>query len=84
MASALWHFEPTLDKAIAEVKAGTFKAADYGVYSFMKNGGCSIAPLGSYEGKVPDEVMAKVAEKQKAIKDGSFTVEIDDSEPKSN
>ena len=36
VASALWHFEPTLDKAIAEVKAGTFKAADYGVYSFMK------------------------------------------------
>ncbi|MEP9398552.1 BMP family protein [Mesorhizobium sp. KR2-14] len=84
VASALWHFEPTLDKAIAEVKAGTFKAADYGVYSFMKNGGCSIAPLGTFEGKVPAEVMAKVAEKEKAIKDGSFTVEIDDSEPKSN
>ncbi len=84
VASALWHFEPTLDKAIAEVKAGTFKAADYGVYSFMKNGGCSLAPLGTFEGKVPAEVMAKVAEKEKAIKDGSFTVEIDDSEPKSN
>jgi basic membrane lipoprotein Med (substrate-binding protein (PBP1-ABC) superfamily) len=84
VASALWHFEPTLDKAIAEVKAGTFKAADYGVYSFMKNGGCSLAPLGTFEGKVPAELMAKVAEKEKAIKDGSFTVEIDDSEPKSN
>ena len=84
VASALWHFEPTLDKAIAEVKAGTFKAADYGVYSFMKEGGCSLAPLGTFEGKVPAEVMAKVAEKEKAIKDGSFTVAIDDSEPKSS
>lgn len=83
VASALWHFEPTLDKAIAEVKAGTFKADDYGVYSFMKAGGCSLAPLGAFEGKVPAEVMAKVAEKEKAIKDGSFTVEIDDNEPKS-
>ena len=36
VASALWHFEPTLDKAIAEVKAGRFKAADYGIYSTMK------------------------------------------------
>ena len=36
VASALWHFEPTLDAAIAAVKAGVFKAADYGVYSFMK------------------------------------------------
>ena len=84
VASALWHFEPTLDKAIAEVKAGTFKAADYGVYSFMKEGGCSLAPLGTFEGKVPAEVVAKVAEKEKAIKDGSFTVAIDDTEPKSS
>ena len=84
VASALWHFEPTLDKAIAEVKAGTFKAADYGLYSFMKEGGCSLAPLGTFEGKVPAEVMAKVAEKEKAIKDGSFTVEINDTEPKSS
>ncbi|WP_202330738.1 BMP family protein [Mesorhizobium sp. L-8-3] len=83
VASALWHFEPTLDKAIAEVKAGTFKADDYGVYSFMKNGGCSLAPLGTFEGKVPDAVKAKVAEKENAIKDGSFTVEINDGEPKS-
>jgi basic membrane lipoprotein Med (substrate-binding protein (PBP1-ABC) superfamily) len=84
VASALWHFEPTLDKAIAEVKAGTFKAEDYGVYSFMKNGGSSLAPLGTFEGKVPADVMAKVAEKEKAIKDGSFTVEINDAEPKSS
>ncbi len=84
VSSALWHFEPTLDKAIAEVKAGSFKADDYGVYSFMKAGGCSLAPLGTFEGKVPAEVVAKVAEKEKAIKDGSFTVEVNDNEPKSS
>jgi basic membrane protein A len=84
VASALWHFEPTLDKAIAEVKAGTFKADDYGVYSFMKAGGCSLSPLGTFEGKVPADVMAMVAAKEKAIKDGSFTVAINDEEPKSS
>jgi basic membrane lipoprotein Med (substrate-binding protein (PBP1-ABC) superfamily) len=84
VASALWHFEPTLDKAIGEVKGGTFKADDYGVYSFMKAGGCSLAPLGTFEGKVPADIVAKVAEKEKAIKDGSFTVEINDAELKSN
>lgn len=84
VASALWHFEPTLDKAIAEVKAGTFKAADYGVYSFMKDGGSSLAPLGTFEDKVPAEVKALVAEKEAAIKAGTFTVEINDEEPKSN
>jgi len=83
VASALWHFEPTLDTAIAKVKEKSFTAEDYGVYSFMKHGGSSLAPLGTFEGKVPAEVMAKVAEREKAIKDGSFTVEIDDNEPKS-
>ncbi|MBD9641011.1 BMP family protein [Ensifer sp. ENS07] len=83
VASALWHFEPTLDKAISEVKAGAFKADDYGIYSFMKNGGCSLAPFGTFESKVPDAIKGKVAEKEKMIKDGSFAVEINDAEPKS-
>ncbi|MEO3384660.1 BMP family protein [Mesorhizobium sp. CAU 1741] len=84
VASAIWHFEPTLDKAIAEVKAGTFTAADYGVYSFMKEGGCSLAPLGTFEDKVPDNIKAMVADKEAAIKAGTFVVEINDEEPTSN
>jgi basic membrane lipoprotein Med (substrate-binding protein (PBP1-ABC) superfamily) len=84
VVSALWHFEPTMAAAIANVKAGTFVADNYGVYSYMKNGGCSISPLGTFEGKVPEAAMALVAERQAAILDGSFTVEIDDSEPTSS
>src|SRR5690606_10014315 len=84
VASALWHFEPTLDHAIEQVNAGAFKAEDYGLYSFMKAGGCTLAPLGSFEGKVPDEVKALVAEKEAAIKAGTLTVEINDDEPKSS
>lgn len=84
VASALWHFEPTLDKAIAEVRAGTFTAADYGVYSFMREGGASMAPLGTFEDKISAEIKALVAEKEAAIKDGSFTVEINDEEPTSS
>lgn len=84
VASALWHFEPTLNAAIEAVNGGTFKAANYGEYSFMKAGGSSLAPLGTFEGKVPAEVMAMVAAKEAAIKDGSFAVTIDDNEPKSS
>jgi len=84
VASALWHFEPTLDAAIAKVKAGEFKAENYGLYSFMKEGGCSLAPLGTFEGKVPQEALDLVAEKEAAIKSGDFTVEINDEEPKSS
>jgi len=84
VASALWHFEPTLNAAIEAINTGSFKAANYGDYSFMKAGGSSLAPLGTFEGKVPAEVMAKVAEKEAAIMDGSFIVTIDDTDPKSS
>jgi basic membrane protein A and related proteins len=84
VASALWHFEPTLDAAIAAVKGGTFKADDYGRYSFMKEGGCSLSPLGTFEGKVPADVMAKVTKRVDDIKSGAVTTTIDDNEPKSS
>ena len=84
VASAIWHFEPTLDAAIAAVKAGNFTAADYGVYSFMKEGGASLAPFGTFEGKIPQEALDLIAERTKAIKAGEYTVEINDEEPKSS
>ena len=84
VASAIWHFEPTFDAAVAAVKAGTFTAENYGTYSYMKAGGSSLAPLGTFEGKVPEAAMALVAQRQAAILDGSFTVEVDDTEPKSS
>jgi basic membrane lipoprotein Med (substrate-binding protein (PBP1-ABC) superfamily) len=84
VASAIWHFEPTLNAAIAAVQAGTFAADNYGVYSYMKNGGCSLAPLGTFEDKVPQAAKDMVAERQAGIMDGSFEVAIDDSEPVSS
>lgn len=84
VASALWHFEPTLDHAIAQVQAGKFSAEDYGAFSFMKAGGCSLAPLGTFEGKVPADIVAKVQAREAEIKSGAFTVAIDDNEPKSS
>lgn len=84
VASALWHFEPTLTAALEAIRAGSFVADNYGTYSFMKAGGCSLAPLGTFDGKVPEAALALVAEKEAAIKAGSFTVEINDGEPKSS
>ncbi|KXU36938.1 ABC transporter substrate-binding protein [Ventosimonas gracilis] len=84
VASALWDMAPTLNAAIARVKAGTFVGEDYGQYSLMKHQGSSLAPLGTFEGKVPAELMAKVREREAAILDGSFIVKVNDSEPKSS
>jgi basic membrane protein A len=82
VASALWNMEPTIDLAIQTVKAGKFKAEDYGPYSMMKHKGSELSPLGTFEGKVPKAVMDKVAARQKEILAGSFSVKIDDSQPK--
>ena len=83
VASALWHMEPSINRAVAAVRDGTFEAEDYGPYSMMEHGGSSLAPLGTFEGKVPAEVMTEVREREQQILDGGFTVEIDDSEPES-
>ena len=82
VASALWHMEPTIDAALKAVKAGQFKAEDYGKYSTMKYKGSSLAPLGTFEKKVPAELVAKVMAKEKAILDGKFEVRVDDAPPK--
>ena len=83
VASAIWNFEPTADRAISKVRDGSFTGEDYGPYSNMKNGGCELAPLGTFKSKVPTEILAKVTEREGQIKSGAFKVKRDDTEPKS-
>ena len=64
VASALWNMEPTIDAALKAVKAGQFKAEDYGKYSMMKYKGSELAPLGTFEKKVPADIVAKVKAQQ--------------------
>jgi basic membrane protein A and related proteins len=80
LASALWHGEPMIDQAIADVKAGSFTASDYGIYAFMEYGGSSFVVDEELAGP---EAVAAAQEVEAQIMDGSFTVEIDDSEPTS-
>jgi basic membrane lipoprotein Med (substrate-binding protein (PBP1-ABC) superfamily) len=83
VASALWNFEPSADRAIKLVKEGKFTAEDYGPYSMMKHKGSELAPLGTFEAKVPADIVAKVKAKQADILSGKTTVKVDDSQPKS-
>jgi len=83
VASALWNMEPSIDRAIKLVKEGKFTAEDYGPYSMMKHKGSELAPLGTFEKKVPAAIVAKVKAKEKDILDGKVTIKVDDSQPKS-
>jgi len=84
VASALWNMEPTIDAALAKVKAGKFTPEDYGPLSMMKVKGSELSPLGTFEKKLPADLVAKVRAKEKAILAGTFTVKVNDAEPKSN
>ncbi|HET8726303.1 MAG TPA: BMP family protein [Alphaproteobacteria bacterium] len=81
IASALWHMEPTIDRAIEAVKNGSFAAEQYGVYSHLEYGGSSLAPMDPEI--VGQDTIDLVEEKQQAILDGTLEVEIDDEEPTS-
>jgi basic membrane lipoprotein Med (substrate-binding protein (PBP1-ABC) superfamily) len=81
LGSALWHMEPTVDHAIAAVKAGEFKAEDYGKLSYMKPGGGTVVLDSAL---LPEGTVAEVDAKQAEILDGSFTVKVNDEEPKSS
>ncbi|MCP8884088.1 BMP family protein [Devosia sp. XJ19-1] len=80
LASALWHGAPMIDQAIADVKAGSFTASDYGIYAFMEYGGSSMVVDEALAG--PEAVAAAKAVEAKIL-DKSFVVEINDSEPSS-
>jgi basic membrane lipoprotein Med (substrate-binding protein (PBP1-ABC) superfamily) len=82
VSSALWNMEPTIERALAAVKDGKFKAEDYGQYSMMKYKGSELSPMGSFESKIPADLLKKVRERERAILDGKFTVKVDDAQPK--
>ena len=80
LASALWHMEPTIDRAIEAVIEGRFEPADYGQYSYMAYGGSSFV---ADESLVDAETLKLVKEREKEIRDGLFRVNINDAEPQS-
>ena len=84
ISSALWNMEPTIDRALKMVKDGKFTAEEYGQYSMMKHKGSELAPLGTFEKKIPAAIVAKMRAKEKDILDGKFTVKVDDGQPKSS
>ena len=72
VTSLIWNVRPTVDAVIAQIEDGP-AAADLGEYSFMKVGGSSIAEINvDIVGGVPEDLVAKVEEKEAAIKDGGF------------
>ncbi len=81
LASALWHMEPTMDRAIKAVREKRWEAVDYGQFSQMQYGGASLA---LDEALVPPDVVKLVRDKEREIIDGLFRVNVNDAEPKAS
>ena len=81
LASALWHMEATIDKAISAVADGSYVADDYSKYSYMIHNGGSLA---IDETLVPARTVAAIRAKEAAILNGSFVVSINDETPVSD
>ncbi len=84
VTSLVWDMRPTVEHIIKEFNSGTLtdSAKDLGMFSFMKNGGSSLAPINTdVPGGVPQALIAQVEDKRQAIMDGSFTTPVDESAP---
>lgn len=84
VTSALWNFEPTLAAALSRTAEGSFEAADYSLYSLLRNGGSSLAPFGTFGDKLPAAAVALVDQRIAALTSGDLVTAIDETEPKSS
>ncbi|MGH6897374.1 MAG: BMP family protein [Geminicoccaceae bacterium] len=83
VTSVVWDMWPTVEQVVSLVKADVFTSQDFGQFSFMGKGGSYLAPYHAWEGKLPDDVKAMVAERTQEIIDGTFRVPVDEGTPQS-
>ena len=82
VSSLVWNMQPTIEAVVASVADGSYTAANLAEYSFMVNGGSSLAPVNTATAfPVPAELVSRVEERQAAILDGSFVTPVDEAEP---
>jgi basic membrane protein A len=82
ITSAVWSMGPTVKYVIDQVLAGSYTAQDLKDFSMYAKGGASLAPLNDgITGGLPADVKSLVEEKEQAIKDGLFRVDISERQP---
>ena len=71
VTSLVWNMQPTVEALVEQVSDGTYEAQNLAQYSFMINGGSSIAPINTdIVVEVPDDLVALVEEREAEILDG--------------
>ncbi len=82
ITSVTWNMTPTVEYVIDQVQAGAYTSQDLKDFSMVAKGGAALAPINAeVEGGIPDDLMQQVQDKQAAITDGTFRVDITESAP---
>jgi len=82
MTSLLWDMRPTVDAVVAQVRGGTYQAANLKRYSFMREGGSDLAEINTdVTGGIPADLVAQVQAKAGQIRSGAFTTPVDEKTP---
>ncbi|HSF26724.1 MAG TPA: BMP family protein [Actinomycetes bacterium] len=82
MTSLLWDMRPTVEAVLQQVKDGSYQAANLKDFSFMKNGGSSLAEINTaVAGGLPADLVAQVTAKAAEITSGAFTTPVDEGTP---
>ena len=81
VTSARWHFEPTLKAALDQRKGGGFAAHDFGIYSYMRHAGCSLAPVSAFLDQIPEEAIERTALRESEMRSRRFTANLNSERP---
>lgn len=82
VTSLVWNMQPTVEALVAQVSDGTYEAQNLAQYSFMINGGSSIAPINTdVVVEVPEDLVTLVEERQAEILSGDFETPINEEAP---
>jgi basic membrane protein A and related proteins len=82
VTSLVWDMQPTVEHLVEAVAAGEYEAENLAQYSFMVNGGSSIAPINTdIVVDVPEDLVTLVEERRAEILDGTFETPIDEETP---
>ena len=82
VTSVMWNMQPTVDYVLKQVAAGTYTAQDLKDFSMYAKGGAMLAPINTkVKGGVPQDLLDKVAQREKDIQSGAFRVDINEGTP---
>ncbi|MBK5249056.1 MAG: BMP family protein [Actinomycetales bacterium] len=82
VSSLLWNMRPTVEAVVEDVVAGQFEASNLAEYSFLVNGGSSLAPINTGTAfEIPADLVVLVETRQAEMLDGTFETPINEEAP---